>query len=348
MHRLFLALPLLGAAAAPLQAQDDLSDAAANSAVERERGWGVAGYWDNDGGIIKPNAGEDNQYTNGLGFTFTYQPDWAADLADAIPLGEGMNEAGVGLVGGQFMFTPDDLTASSILEDDRPYAGYAFAGLYLDRASETTQDRFRVELGTIGEASLAEGLQEWIHEWYGGDEPEGWGNQVEDPVTIQTYATRKWKLELAPVEVGERQIGVELIPQAGVALGTVHRHIEAAATLRAGFNLPGDFGPGRLSDPASATGDLRGGWYGYVFGRAGGRAVEHNAYLEGNSWGDRPHTVDPEPLVGELTGGLAMGYRHDGWAAEVSYAQTVQSHDFKGQDAYDEFASLMLSVSGGF
>lgn len=355
------ALPWL--AAAPLLAQTSVDPTVAETVVAKTRSadlpapgsWRLYGLWDNDGGVIKPNHNEDKHYTNGVVFGFDHHPHWAERVADALPsLGGGFTDDNTVSAGGyhvgQLMFTPDDIERFSVIQDDRPFAGYSFAGAHWQRGTDRTLDHLQLDLGVIGPWSQADETQALIHDWYGGDPTNGWRNQLQNEVTIQSYARRKWRVGLNPIEFGDSfRLDADFIPQAGIALGTVQRHLEGGATLRLGVNLPEDFGPGRTSDLPSFTHPVESGWSLYGFAQGMGRAVEYNHFLEGSEFrDDEPHTVDERPLVGELTFGAALTYRHDGWAASLQYSQTFLTREFEEQDAGGDFATLGVSIMASF
>ncbi|MES9965270.1 MAG: lipid A deacylase LpxR family protein [Candidatus Sedimenticola sp. 20ELBAFRAG] len=78
-------------------------------------------------------------------------------------------------------FTPDDLSASAPIYDDRPYASLlAFTSnrVALD-STETSSLRTGFTLGILG-LDLGRGLQTWLHDKLGGDRPQGWHNQISD------------------------------------------------------------------------------------------------------------------------------------------------------------------------
>lgn len=346
--------PMLLAQATPPEAEAPRSD---------DRRPSVYAIWDNDGGVFKVGHREDKHYTNGVVFGLSHHPQWADDLASRVPdFGGGFGEGPATAAGyflGQQMFTPDDIEQTAVIEDDRPYAGYSFIGAYWQRASQNraqankprhdTLDHVQLELGVIGDWSYAGDIQKWVHDRYGGDEPRGWDNQLDNEVTVQTYLRRKWRLPLNPVELGDTsRIDVEFIPHVGVALGTVHRNVEAAGTIRAGFNLPNDFGPARISDLPAATGAASRGWSFYGFGQLLGRAVEYNHFLEGSDFQDEIHTVEEEPFVGEATVGVAIGYRGDTWEAAVRYSQTFLTEAFEAQSGRDDYATLGISLGARF
>ena len=193
---------------------------------------------------------------------------------------------------GQNIYTPDHIEISSLIPEIVPYAGWLYAGVYLQRATESVFDHFEIDLGVIGPSSLAEDVQREVHEAFDQIIPRGWDNQLGDEFGIDFMVQRKWKVPLVTTNGAN---AVELIPQAGLTLGTVHRHANAGLLLRIGMNLPDDFGPGRIEEPAAATGKPP-----YV------RAVLfcpcrrplgwQNTLLEGNNHRSS-HGVDPESLL---------------------------------------------------
>ena len=307
----------------------------------------ITAYWENDTDHAKPNNPSDEHYTFGGGFSLAHHPDWAWDLAQWMPFADGFGEpdaVAVGYIVAQQIFTPENISLENPPRDDRPYAGYLFAGAFFQRARQisprlATMDHFQIDAGVIGPSSLAEDAQTSVHEAFGGTDPRGWDTQLPDEFAIQAFIRKKWRFDLD--EPGA--FDVQIIPQLGAAVGLVYRHLEASATLRTGWNVPNDFGPGRLEDVAAATGGPRRGLGFYVFARAGGRLVEHNVFLEGSNYHDS-RGVDEEPLVGELEGGLRLTWRGDQWGIEAGYSQTHQTESFGRQDGGDSFGAYTLSA----
>ena len=304
-------------------------------------------YLENDSEFTKPNNDTDEHYTNGGAFTFAHQPAWAWDIADWMPGHEGFgkpDDVAVGYMFGQLMFTSRNLRLETPPDDEHPYSGYLFGGAYFQRAKYVsdrvaTLDHFQLDLGVIGPSSLAADVQKSVHETFDAVGPGGWDTQMPDEFAIQAYVRKKWRFDL-------NQPGgwdVQVIPQVGAALGLVYRHLEAGATLRAGWNLPNDFGPGRIADVAAATGGPNTGWGVYGFARAGGRIVEHNVFLEGSNYHDY-QGVDEERLVGELEAGLRLGYRGDRWAIELGYSQTFLTPQFETERGSDSFGAYTLTA----
>lgn len=334
---------------APDAADDAAIGAPADAPAEREP-YTFEMHWDNDGGFLKRNQPRDRYYTSGVALSLAHRPDWADDLAEHMPFAEqfGPARTAAGYTAGQLMFTPADITTSALQRNDRPYAGYLFAGVYWQRASEHTLDHFQLDLGLVGPSALAEQSQDLVHRGVGADEPEGWRHQLRDEPTLQFYVRKKWRVDLPDIVVGRGfRLQSQLLPSVGAAVGTVYRHVEAGAIARIGLNLPDDFGPGRVRDLRSAVGNVQRGWSGYGFVGVNGRLVEHNLFLDGNTWRNS-HSVAHEPFVAEFQAGWAVQYRGDRWAGHFGYSQVYQTDEFRDQGATHAFGSLTASVTYWF
>ncbi|QNN21629.1 lipid A deacylase LpxR family protein [Planctomycetales bacterium ZRK34] len=310
--------------------------------------WALHLYVENDGAFIKPNNNTDRHYTHGTKITFTHQPDFADSLADCLdsfyPLGPAAERAtAFGYSFGQNIYTPANITASVPDPDDRPYAGWLYGGAFLQRSVADTMDYLDLTIGILGPSSQADDSQKIVHEIVDAAKPEGWDHQVPDEVGFNITYQRHWKLPLlnAVDEDGHAYLfGAELLPQAGFTLGTMNRHVNAGATLRAGWNLPNDFGPPRLEEPADAThlptdgGKLS--LYGFV--RLEGRLVEHDAFIEGATFRDSPGR-SAEPAVGIVqVGVVATLYKF-----EFGYSQTFLTEQFDRQHGSDAYGAFTLA-----
>ena len=215
-------------------------------------------------------------------------------------------------------------------------------------------DHFELNVGIVGDDSLGEDIQDWVHNNFSGVDPQGWDNQLANEVTAQFHFRRKWRKDLEPIEsalLGDLE--AQVIPQAGFALGTVYRYGEAAVTFRIGQKLPDDFGPGRINDLHSVTGDAykHTGWSWYVYGRAGGRAVQHDMFLDGSDFETSIVSVDSEPLVGELQAGCAVSYRlNANHRFDLTWGLTflTDTFDAPGATGTNSYGTLVLSWTGSF
>ena len=312
----------------------------------------VTFYWENDGGYVQPNHSRDRYYTNGGALGITHQPDWAQRLAPHMPFAErfGPAETGAGYILGQKMFTPADIEDPDRNKNDRPYAGYLFAGAYWQRATEHTLDHFQVNVGLVGPSTRARDIQREVHDLVSAREPRGWDHQLRDEPVIQGWFYKKWRwspLDPAGPWAG-RDMDLQILPQVGAAVGTAYRHVEMGSTLRVGFNMPDDFGRDRINDPVAATAQPRRGWGAHLFGYTGVRFVDHNMFLSGNNFRSGGHGVSPRPVVGEAQFGFAASYRGPKWTSQFSYAQNFQTDEFTSQAGTHSFATIILSITRAF
>lgn len=317
---------------------------------DNDEGWflnpvRVSFYWENDGTLPRPWTDDDGHYTNGLKLDAAWKPAWADEIAPHVPFhdqfGEGV-ETAFGMSFGQLMFTPRDIDIEGPQPDDRPYAGWLALSGYWQRSGALSEnlamfDHIELDVGVVGSWSGAEWLQKFVHNAVPNQvQPEGWSYQLHNEFAIDLTLRRKWRFSS-----GESDSGFEFqaIPAISGTLGTVYRQIGADMTLRLGWNLPDDFGPRRIADVGAATGGWEESWGFYIFVRGGLRAVQHNIFLDGNTFGHSLH-VDSQPLVGEMqVGAVLQIWDH----LELGWSNTMLTEEFKGQDGGDTFGSITIS-----
>jgi hypothetical protein len=298
----------------------------------------------------------DRNYTNGLQIGFVspdlthYRdsdklPAWALPLIEGLPF---INEPGlqrnVGFSFGQLIFTPEDISRRDLVTDDRPYAGWLYFGASFHNKNFRRLDTIEIQVGLIGEASLAEQAQNLVHSIRDIDEAEGWDNQLETEPGIALIYERKLRL-LEWKSAGG--FGYDLIGHGGATLGNVFTYLNAGFEVRLGWNLPTDFGtslirPGGESnapvhgkDPRLEVGTRVGL---HAFAAVTGRLIGRDIFLDGNSFADS-HSVEKEALVGDLTLGLALLVK----GLKVTYSQVFRSHEFEQQEDGHNFGSITLS-----
>jgi hypothetical protein len=324
--------------------------AAAPQTVERAGTFTV--YFEND-----LFAGTDRYYTNGVKVSWS-SPDLErfADTRYAKPLlpildrltfiGEQTQKNLVFSIG-QNIYTPDDTEAFDLVRGDRPYAGWLYFGLGLVWKNAQFRQSLLLDIGVVGSWSYAEEAQRIVHETRDLAVPKGWDNQLHNELgVVGTYQiTTRWPHH-------ERRVGFdwELLPHAGLSLGNVLTSAQAGAELRAGFNLPDDFGTDAIG-PAAATPTPVTGSQGaerahnfdlgfYLFTRAEGRAVAHNIFLDGSTFGSSP-SVDRKWFVADVSVGAAINYRN----TKLTYALVYRTKEFYGQDEGQLFGSVSVNFA---
>jgi lipid A 3-O-deacylase len=288
----------------------------------------------------------DQHYTQGLKLAYLYGdeqiPNWAYSLAHNIPdLGMNVETPRFGYTVGQSIYTPRNIRSPVAATYDRPYAGWLYFGMILERQGKQgdipVNDSFEVDLGFIGPESFAAQAQAWWHTVGGWILPEGWGNQLNTEPAIDIKYDRQWKF--SSVSQG---VGIEFIPNAGFSLGNVMTCAGAGGIIRFGYHIPNDFGPQTIDSLAHPTGEPRRkypfGWY--IYGGADARAVLHNAFLDGNLYQKSPH-VNKEAIVGDFKAGIVVALRRFDIAA--SFVQ--RSKEYKGQPRADRFGSISINAS---
>lgn len=149
--------------------------------------WAFA--FDND--ILVPGS-RDQDYTYGFNLTFAgkrVENQWASlhRPLDWINEHTGLNvrakssiEAGK-IEYGLFGFTPEDISQSQALSDDRPYSSL----VYISSSRENYRPHSEVSwqstltIGVLG-LDIVGDIQEAVHSSYGGSKPRGWGHQISE------------------------------------------------------------------------------------------------------------------------------------------------------------------------
>lgn len=273
-------------------------------------------------------AGTDRYYTNGIKFGFgaplgAFQQfletpsRWMLDLSS-----DENADYHFGLFVGQNLYTPRSIRVRAAQPHDRPWAAWLYLGGVAQRVQKNRLDTVEIDLGMVGPAALGKQVQTQWHQLVGAPRPRGWGNQLpNEPAFLVSY-------------VQKRRFGsgdIELIPHAGVTLGTVMTLARAGALVRVGRNMTG-FGPDgiepggamlqntRRADGAAARrADLE--WYGFL--GADFRLVARNLFLDGTMFRDSPG-VNRRSHVNDLTAGLSLRYKF----TRLSLTRVLRSEEF--------------------
>ncbi|MBP5855993.1 lipid A deacylase LpxR family protein [Marivibrio halodurans] len=240
---------------------------------------------------------------------------------------------------GQNMYTPEDISQTALIPDDRPYAGWLYAGfgLVAEDPDRERIDNLEIDIGVVGPWSQADTTQRKWHRWFDFDEPRGWRNQIDNEPGVMVLFERTQRGARADLPFG---LETEFLPSFGFALGNVMTYASVGGTVRIGGDLSVDYGPPRIRPSLPTGGFLRreDGFNWYLFAAIGGRAVAHNIFLDGNTFSDS-HSVDKKYFVGDFQAGLALQY--DGW--RLAYTHILRTEEFHGQDTPDRFGALSLS-----
>jgi lipid A 3-O-deacylase len=301
-------------------------------AARADNGWErptVSLIWDNDA-----TYGTDRHYTQGAQLTYYSAdealPGWMRRVSDALPaVGFEVEARKWGLNLGQQIYTPDDLNTSRLIEDDRPYAAWLFAGFKLQRRGPggfglPAMETLRFEAGVIGPEALGKEAQGVVHLVA----PEGWRNQLRTEPGLLLHYERRYLYRRA---LNQKNWQLDLIPAMGLAAGNIATFASLGAQARIGRNVPNEF------ETANGPAEFRYGWY--CFLGLEGRTLARNIFLDGNT-ARSSHSVDKEPLVGDFRAGVTLVLKR----FELTLSQTFRSREFESQKHNDSFGTLMMLI----
>jgi lipid A 3-O-deacylase len=315
---------------------------------------------DNDAAALGGN--DDRWYTGG----FRSVHDFPADLAEdapwyqagaaavaghlqLLPAGEDDRPTftTVSLVGGQQLYTPADVEVPQVIEDDRPYAGWLYAGMvrydtWLDPdplVRDDVEHSVELDVGIVGPAALAEESQSLVHEVVTSEEPEGWDNQLGNEIGIVLRAARSAR-HLYVRSGREGSVALDAISRLDGALGNVDTHAGVGGLLRVGWNLPRSFDPvsgdrSRLLPGGARSPEEAASFY--FFTGLEARGVLRNIFLDGNTFRES-HSIDKEEFLGALRAGMAWEWSRFRFA----YTFTRLTDEFEGQPEQQSYGSITL------
>lgn len=284
----------------------------------------------------------DRHYTNGLQLSYRTGENrvwgWLDGWARRHYFLEPDVKLHAGMALGQNLYTPEDIDTTELVADDRPYAAWLHADLGLTGSTGDILRTMELSFGVVGPAAGGKELQKWFHKIIDSPDPRGWHNQLNNELTLMLVFEQKWR---NISETGLLGLEVDLSPHGSVALGNVFTYGGVGGTIRLGHGLERDFGPPRIQPAPPGSGCMVSGkgfgWY--LFGGVDGRLMLRNLFLDGNMF-STSHSVDKNPLVGDLVGGLAVS----GLGMRVGLVYVNRTPEFKGQHSPDHFGSITISV----
>ncbi|GDY20906.1 membrane protein [Verrucomicrobiota bacterium] len=294
----------------------------------------------------------DRHYTQGLKISYLQAdgdvPRVAARMLELVPsVAYQPNALKFGYQIGQSMFTPANIRTRAALPADRPYGGWLYTGLILQRRGETrggtpVLENFAIDLGIVGPESLAEEAQTWVHELRGRPLPLGWRHQLRTEPGINLKYERSYLFRSS----WTNRFAMDLIPRGGFSVGNVDTSLRFGGMFRAGWNLPGNFGlqtVDSLTTPEGGHPPGRVDWSRrlgvWAFVGTEGRLVGHNIFLDGNLYQSSQH-VEKELLIGELRTGFAVQLGR----CLLGFTQVFRTPEFRKQPEHDAYGSVFAQI----
>lgn len=227
---------------------------------------------------------------------------------------------------GQYMYTPSQIDVEEIQVGDRPYAGWLYGATSISVYDDMDLDFLEINIGVTGEWSGSGDVQKFAHDLSDSTEPMGWNTQLGEKVGANlTYARRhKWK----------RTEHSDAIVTLGSTLGNIHVNGTIGASFRFGYNIPDDFGVIRMEPSSRGLSDF--GIYGLL--DCSTHIVGYNYFLQGDN-AEEIYDIEKELLFYEVGAGLGLYYKK----LNLIYIQHLRTAEFKEQEDYNQFGTLMLS-----
>ena len=290
--------------APPALGQDPPSPAPAPTpATEAKKRPSRSLYWENDQRKWSfRGGGTDRFYTNGLRYSQSYadksEPRWLRIAVDRMHLRQSLEsfvetpQVEYGFVVGQNLYTATDIAVVNPPADDRPYAAWLHVGAFARAANlNETGDSFRrmqtleLDLGVVGPAALGRQTQTLVHRLINATKPLGWPTQLRNEPGLHLMYDSRWKN--AEAFTKKRRRTFDLVSHLGFSVGNVFTLTRTGVTARLGYDMSDDFGPAATIPAVSrAKPAERGPFEVYAFGRAEGRGLLHNIFLDGTTFAD--------------------------------------------------------------
>jgi len=241
----------------------------------------------------------------------------------------------IGLTIGQNMYTPSDISISTPITDDRPYAGWLYGGIIFKSIGSNDTSFIEIDVGTTGPDSYAEEVQKQVHEWTGSTTPMGWSNQIKNVVGINVIFKEKWKLW----DAYYKDLGVQFNPFVNASLGNICTYFGGGVELRTGYKLPPDLFIVSPIEPTVIEINPK-EWFFFLFASIGGKYVARNILLDAELC-PIPYYLEKEDWIGEFKYGAATGLKY----IRIELANIIRTKEFTIQNQdYIEYTSLAASI----
>ena len=298
----------------------------------------------------------DKYYTNAVQITWLSNdlkryrddprlPDWSIPVIRAIPFsGDPESIHNVGILMGQQIYTPSDIQATALIENDQPYSGFLYGGLALHSKTHVILDTLEIVMGVVGPAAQAEFSQNTVHDIRNIPTAKGWDNQLHNEPAVRFSWQRKWRVQHTTFfDFLEN----DLISHAGMTLGNVRISGNTGGEIRFGHNIPKDFGSDVIHAGAGVSAPVtrrlksaKKPFGAHIFASSQVEAVLHDIFLDGNTWQHSP-SVDKKPLVADLSVGIAFSYD----MFKLTYRHLFRTKQFDSQKQGQVIGSLTLTLS---
>ncbi|MBY0543891.1 MAG: lipid A deacylase LpxR family protein [Sphingobacteriaceae bacterium] len=272
--------------------------------------------------------GQDRYYTNGLFINFRH-------ATDQQKLSSSLEKVTYEISAGQKMYNPISGYSPKMETQDRPFAGYLYAGanvnLFYKKESIL---KFGLELGTVGPNALGEDAQKLLHKIVGFYEIKGWEYQIKNEPTIN-LTTQFTKL-LGRSEAYKSDLSLESY----VNIGTTFSGAGIGILLRSGdinqlFNSA--YTNSQISNN-SKTERLVNNEY-FFYAKPQLNFIAYDATIQGSMFNkDSPVTFETKPLV--FAQQLGLNYSTPRFTFD--FGLTFKSKEVKSTAKAHQYGSISM------
>lgn len=260
--------------------------------------------------------GNDRYYSNGIIAHYRWVPKYAYQDSTKVIFD---------IEAAQKTYTPQDLLLLDVNDFHRPYAGLLYAGISMSQfKAKTRRAMIGIEVGVSGEASGAEGFQEWYHDTFGFPAPQGWEYQIPGELIFNFKSEFNRQVVIAPGSF-------DMISSTEVSLGTAFTHGIQRFDFRVG-KLQW-LNQSSFKNALIGSGSERTPRHNYFTFGYGLQYVVHNLTIGGSIWNDEaPHTEVITPWVRHLRIGWVSN--SDKATFKLTYNWSSPETRFSGRHSY--------------
>ena len=237
------------------------------------------------------------------------------------------------------IYTPENLSSSKLIQNDRPYAGYAYFESAFYQSYQNTLYSLAMQIGAVGDATHMDALQEFVHRATDSEIPEGWDNQLSNELILQVNYNYKKHVTL------EKFLGLEsvIIPEFGFNLGNASTKAYLGTLLRYGWGIPKNYGAFTINDstysqvPLSKDSISENFLFCFNVG-VRGNGIARDIFLDGNS-NVKSHSVEKNNFTLSMVYGFSFHYAN----FSLDWVHNYTTREYVLQDKLHKYTSFQFS-----
>ena len=228
------------------------------------------------------------------------------------------------------IFTPTNTLTSTLIPNDRPYAGWTFLESTIHKTTKDTLRSLSLKVGIIGPGSGSQQIQNEFHRLIDTNTVSGWENQLDNEIGINLKYIQKWRY----FNKLSKNIESSVVPFISAELGNVAINATSGMMARIGFNIPKDYGVSSVdigSDPGIPVygeyKNMRLKPWSFSFNLiAAGSFIGRDIFLDGNTFSSS-HSVNIKHLVAYYGVGLTLRYKN--FVVDLMEIETTKQFDLQ-------------------